>query len=437
MNRALAVCLSAIGLAIALAGIGMDFLLPNASPGLSLPQLLIIALGIAVAALPWLVKTGPRWASKGVGLPTVKTAAKALIITLLTLLALEIALSVWGIATYFPSHLHDKDFKVISYEICDERGCRLNYEGIVELCARGELSGRKCKVNRQGYADSQDFLVQADYAQRQRILALGDSFTQGFSADLGKSFIEVLEARFPKAVIWNAGITTTGTKQALAAYKELAPALRPQLTLLGFYMNDFADNIARDRVGIQLQDSDGKLIFRAYFQHDRWGNPVELPAELVYAYALNGANPPTSELERLVGLTRLGSLGLRLLDGIGESLQDRSLPRQAELTRQLLIELRDAVEQQDGQLLVIVVPRDTDFAAPSPEYRLAIELLDELGIAYMPLLSRLDPQNDYALPHDGHWNNSGHQKVGALLSECVAVFFSRGTLADCEHVTMP
>ena len=56
MRRFSAALLSLAGLVIAAAGIGMDFLLPNASPGFNLPQLLVIALGIAIAALPWLLK---------------------------------------------------------------------------------------------------------------------------------------------------------------------------------------------------------------------------------------------------------------------------------------------------------------------------------------------------------------------------------------------
>ena len=47
-------CCSVIGLLIALFGVGIDYLLPGASPGLNLPQLLIIAVQaslIAVGAL--------------------------------------------------------------------------------------------------------------------------------------------------------------------------------------------------------------------------------------------------------------------------------------------------------------------------------------------------------------------------------------------------
>ncbi|MDE2638001.1 MAG: hypothetical protein OXI30_16675 [Chloroflexota bacterium] len=38
-----------LGMIIALFGIGADYILPGANPGLNLPQLLIIALGFAIA----------------------------------------------------------------------------------------------------------------------------------------------------------------------------------------------------------------------------------------------------------------------------------------------------------------------------------------------------------------------------------------------------
>ncbi len=424
--------ISVVGLLIALAGLGVDYLLPDASPGLNIPQLLVVAGGLVLAVLPKLLNS---WAGFPQG--SVKAAGLAIIITVLTCLVLEIVLTLAGLPTYFPSQLPKKEYKVLSYTICDERGCRLNYERILDLCANGDLTGRKCKVNRQGYADSEDFLVSADYAERKRILTLGDSFAQGFSANLGKSYVETLEANFQEAVVWNAGLTTTGTKQALAAFRELAPILQPQLTVLGFYMNDFADNIIRDRDRLQLQDSGGNLISRPYFQHDRWGNSVDLPAELVYIYSLNGSNPPTSELERLTGLTRLGSLTLRILDGLGERLQDKSLQRPEEATRHYLRELRDAAADLDSQLLVILVPRFEDLREVSDEHKLAIALLEELAIPYMPTLHLLDSTLDYELPPDIHWNNSGHQKVGAILVDCVNEFIASADISNCAHVTMP
>ena len=210
-----------------------------------------------------------------------KSIAAAAIITLLTLLVLEIVLTLWGMPTYFPSVLRGTELRIVPHKVCDERGCRLNLEGINTSCAKGERSGRYCIVNQQGYPDTDDFVVREDFAQRTRILTMGDSFTHGYSAEPGKSFVEFLEISLPEAIIWNLGVTATGTTQDLQAFVEYAPILKPQLSILGFYMNDFVDNLRDRRVSVQLQDSDGITYFMRYAPVDRWGNPFTLSDEVI------------------------------------------------------------------------------------------------------------------------------------------------------------
>ena len=63
--------------------------------------------------------------------------------------------------------------------------------------------------------------------------------------------------------------------------------------------------------------------------------------------------------------------------------------------------------------------------------------MTELQLPYIDPTPILDPDEDYAPLPDNHWNNSGHQKVGALLSDCIEVFIATGNLGDCENVIMP
>ena len=199
-----------VGTLIALIGIAIDYLLPGTSPGINLPQAVIIAAGLAIAFVASRLRRPSvrrrLLGSRGKSLLTV------LFIAFITLLILELVLTAVGIPTYFPRELSGKEFQIVSWQTCDEHGCRLNTEGVSAQCAAGLLSGRRCLANRQGYADTEDFVAADDFDERTRILTLGDSFTQGFSADLGKSFVEVLEANFPEVVVWNAGITTTGNQ---------------------------------------------------------------------------------------------------------------------------------------------------------------------------------------------------------------------------------
>ena len=63
--------------------------------------------------------------------------------------------------------------------------------------------------------------------------------------------------------------------------------------------------------------------------------------------------------------------------------------------------------------------------------------MEEIELSYMDLADVLLEDEDYAPPPDIHWNSAGHQKVGAILSDCIQSFIASGKLDDCQHVVMP
>ena len=229
-----------VGTLVAIFGIAIDYLLPGASPGVNLPQLLVVAAGLSLALVATLLrreKTRSRLSAK-LG----KSIAAAAIISLLTLLVLELGLAMWGMPTYFSTEPPQYRLTVAPWWTCGVAGCRYDYDSVVLACASGELKGRVCALNQQGYSDSEDFILENDYEERTRILLLGDSFTFGMSADVGMSFAEKLSDELQHSIIWNTGIPGAGTNQALLSFNVYGPQLRPQLTILGFYNNDFDDN---------------------------------------------------------------------------------------------------------------------------------------------------------------------------------------------------
>ena len=130
-----------------------------------------------------------------------------------------------GHAHVFPKRQVYRETKVpqVTWMLCprgvcnDELGCHYDYEGNDwPLAQDGIITGRRCVVNRQGFSDTDDFAVGEDFRGRMRIMTLGDSFTHGFSADAGKSFVETIETLLPEVVLWNMAINATGTNQAVA-----------------------------------------------------------------------------------------------------------------------------------------------------------------------------------------------------------------------------
>lgn len=298
--------------------------------------------------------------------------------------------------------------------------------------------GRYCIINAQGFHDSQDFVYSQAHENQTRIMALGDSFTFGVDADIGKSYVETLEAGGVQRMVWNSGIFSVGTNQALAAFEMFAPVLKPQLTIYGFYVNDFFDNLFPVDGYFLGIDENGDMVTLQKYHLDPWGNVTKLETQSLLYYRWRGVEAPANEFERLLGSTCLGSVFISAIDQLGKQLgiaQMTHFGRQVDLTRQYLRSLRDASAVLDSELLIMLIPKKTELRKPGSAYRQAVKLFEELGISYLVPIEILDAETDYA--PDWHWNNRGHQKVGALLSDCVDKFASQGNLNDCSYVVLP
>ena len=429
--------LAGLGILMALFGIGLD-VLPGTNPGLNLPQALLIIAGLLLALAAFRLRSADvrRRVLRNAG----KYFAPGLLITFVTFLVLEFVLVAIGISTYFPQEIPETIFDPVSWWGCDEAGCHYIYDEIVAACENGELSGRRCIVNRQGFHDTEDFAAGDDFDGRMRILMLGDSFTYGYKADIGSSYVETVEANFPQSVVWNTGIPASGTNQALASFQAAAPVLQPQLTILGFYSNDFYDNLMPMDSWLWGVNWLNKRFAIRRYRIDHLGNAIKLDNRALY-YRMHNVDPPANEMERLIGITRLGSLALHLIDAVREYLFsdscDLCFERQVNATRDYLKTLRDSAVEQDTALLVLLIPHRNDIDVPSRLYRTVVQLMKELGIPWLDPVHALDAELDYAPKPDVHWNNAGHQKIGAVLSDCIEAFQIRQSLADCEEVEMP
>jgi lysophospholipase L1-like esterase len=93
-----------------------------------------------------------------------------------------------------------------------------------------------------------------------RVLSLGDSHTQGYEVRQGATFTAVAErmlaARLIRAEAINAGVSGWSTAEALAFLENEGVRYRPDAVVLGFYANDFEDNL---KAGLFALGPDGAL----------------------------------------------------------------------------------------------------------------------------------------------------------------------------------
>lgn len=424
------------GLLIALLGMGLDVVLPGSEPGLGLPQILVIAGGAGLALFGWLLRRDkfrrPLTRDLRVYL------AKIVIITLITLLALEIVLLQLDTGVYFATDLPPFDGELLDWFTCDDEGCRYDYAKTVAACAEGFVTGRNCAVNQAGYRDDDEFVRPPDDIAR-RVMLVGDSFTQGLAADLGKSFAEYLDAELADTLVWNTGIAGNSTRDAAAAYKMFAPLLQPQLTILGFYAaNDFFDNQYPAGGWLHVYRGTGQRRIVRRYKLDRWGNPVRLSTDKVMHFHARRRAAPVNDLEWSLGSTRLGTLVLRGLDGLAGAIIADEFSRQTALTRSAIADLLESTTARNSELLVMIIPHRNKLETVSQERAAITDILQSLRIAYLDSTDSL-LFADYYAAGEGHphWINSGHRIVGEILADCIEAFFAVGSLAACDSVIIP
>jgi len=108
-------------------------------------------------------------------------------------------------------------------------------------------------TNNHGFRDTRDFPYTKP-AGTLRVLALGDSHTQGYEARQDATFSAVLErylrAHGRRAEVLNAGVSGFGTAEELAFLENEGYRYQPDVVVVAFYANDFEDNLKANLFGL-------------------------------------------------------------------------------------------------------------------------------------------------------------------------------------------
>lgn len=247
-------------------------------------------------------------------------------------------------------------------------------------------------------------------------------------------------------MVWNTGIPGIGQKQELYILKHYFPILKPQIVILGFFMNDFYDNLYP--MGIHYVYEDGPWINR-YELDSNLNVKVLTPKE---AY-LRSYLAPRNFIEYLE-TSRLFSLVFDAIVGLDSFIHHSAGKKEKpystvgnkssfennsnwvkqqglsfKLTINLLKEIQSYVSQKNSTLMLLIIPEASDLDELGENYKKAIRICRELRIECIEVIDILK-KKDYTNPPDLHWTESGHKKVGELLVKRV-----RALLNEHEKVS--
>ena len=144
------------------------------------------------------------------------------------------------------------DYRYGSYTL---RGIRPNAE-----FWHSSIDGKwRFVTDSRGFRDTREFAY-AKPAGTLRILALGDSHTQGYEVRQESTFSAIAESylngRGRRSEVINAGVSGFGTAEELAFLEAEGYKYQPDVVVLGFYANDFVDNLKAGLFGL---DAEGRL----------------------------------------------------------------------------------------------------------------------------------------------------------------------------------
>jgi hypothetical protein len=194
-------------------------------------------------------------------------------------------------------------------------------------------------TNAQGWRSLHDY----SYDRRpgvDRIVVLGDSFTFGEQAGDEDVWPVQLERQLDDAEVLNMGVRGYGTDQQLRVLEEEGVKYRPDIVILGFFVEDIVRNTLafRDYAKPMFVLRDGEL--------ELTNSPVPPPGEILAES--QGAHP----WSYLLHFIRKRLRGTDILE-LGKDEYRRYL---SELTKAILARMADVTKSNYANLLVVIIP---------------------------------------------------------------------------------
>jgi len=265
-------------------------------------------------------------------------------------------------------------------------------------------------TNGKGFRDTREFQYEKP-AGTMRVLALGDSHTQGYEVRQEATFSAVAERYLAshgvKAEVLNAGVSGYSTAEALAFLENEGYKYQPDVVVLGFYANDLEDNLKAGLFALEA----GKLVERK-----RSHIPGVRVQDLIYSIPGVKWLGENSYFYSVAFNTVWTHFKAMSLAHAKEEAFDFAVPQKGahsdyelELAAALIERMRGFCESRGMRFIVVDIPRRV---AP---YRAAQSIPAGLKVESIASSELLAPFQDAAEMHVAHGHNHISEFTHALI----------------------
>lgn len=269
-------------------------------------------------------------------------------------------------------------------------------------------------------------------AQTYRILTTGDAFTSAEGVDTAQAWPRLLETNLTsqlppqKIEVLNFAMTGYGPNQYAAVINEFAPVYRPNLIIIGFFVNDYQDVLTSNEefqqaIGFGLPAPDSwyvtsRLLHLRRFIGARLINPFRNQLQnqpdpygyfLGYFNALERGHPEFEVTGRQRVAERLEQIKT-VANQIGAKVMVVMIPAPVQICQANALDYYPhPVDLTDSTRFDLTLPQ-----------RITQELTKQAGIDYYNLQPALQATSECPYqPRNSHWTRDGHRVVAAYLAE--------------------